>query len=240
MATTTIEVDLQGAVFKNYGNLLVNWLNNVRNATTGTTATTYTTYTNAYNPIEAALVSGRGGYQGRCSRTFLFFDVSSITSTDTITAATLKVRGGGLSTNADTIVIESTAWGGNGTTTSLTTSDYSNIDYDEDYSSELTTWATNAYNDFTMNTGAINNMNTSGYLNCAVIEHDYDYNGVNPSVGTQATAGVKFDDNTDFIKIVLTHSPTGYGHDIIGVDSADIVKVNGVASADIVKFNGVI
>ena len=240
MATTTIEADLQGIVYRTYNSVLINWSTDVRDASTGTSTATYTAPANVYNPIEAALISGRGGNQARCNRVFLFFDVSSVTGTDTISAATLKVRGGGFGPNADTVVIESTAWGGNGTTTSLATSDYSNIDYDEDYSTQVkTVWYSSAYNDFTMSTLAVNNMNTDGYLNLAVIEYDHDYLNLSPTQGQVFKNGVKFLDSTDKIKIVLTHAPAGYGHDIIGVDSADIVSVNGVASADIVKFNGV-
>lgn len=239
MATTTVEADLQGAVYKNYSNILVNWLTEVRDSSTGSTAATYTTSTNASNAIEAAFISGRGGYQGRCNRTFLFFDVSSITGTDTITAATLKVRGGGFSTNADTIAVEATAWGEDGTTTSLATSDYPNIDHDLSYSPELTTWTSSGYNDYTLNSSAISAMNTDGYLNCAILEHDYDYNGVGPSVGTSATAGVSFLHSTDKIKIVITHSSSGYGNEVIGVASANIGTVIGVATGNIGTVIGV-
>ncbi len=240
MATTTVEADLQGVVYKTYANLLVNWLNDVRNSSTGTTASTFTTSANQYNPIEAALVSGRGGsYQGRCNRTFLFFDVSSITGTDTITAATLKVRGGGFSTNADTLAVEASAWGGDGTTTSLATSDYPNINFDLSYSPELTTWTSSGYNDYTLNSSAISGMNTDGYLNCAILEHDYDYNGVSPSLGSAFVAGVSFLDSTDKIKIVITHSPSGYGNEVIGVTSTSIGSVIGVATANIESVIGV-
>tara|TARA_Y100000385_G_scaffold91896_1_gene94865 strand:+ start:1450 stop:2175 length:726 start_codon:yes stop_codon:yes gene_type:complete len=240
MATTTIDADLQGVVFNTVNANLIQWSSDVRDATNGSSATTYTTATNVYQPIEAAFISGRGNYQARLNRTFLFFDVSSVTSTDTITAATLKVRGGGFGGSADTVVIQATAWGEDGTTTSLTTSDYSNIDYDESYSTSVrTVWYSSAYNDFTMSTLACNNMNTDGYLNLAVIEYDHDYLDSSPSLGNTYRNGIKFLDSSDKIKIVLTHSPSGYGHDIMGVDSGDIVSVNGVASADIVSFNGV-
>lgn len=239
MATTTIEADLQGVVFKAYSSLLVNWQTQVRDSSTGSSTLTYTTSGTSNTAIEAALVSGRGGYQGRCNRTFLFFDLSSITGTDTITAATVKVRGSGILGTTDTIIINSTAWGGDGTTTSLTTSDYSNISHSTNFSSELTTWSPFAYNDFTLNSQALTYMNSDGYLNCAVIEHAYDYSNVSPSVGTAASAGVWFLNSTDKIKIVITHSPSGYGNDVIGVASANINSVIGVATADISEVIGV-
>ena len=63
---------------------------------------------------------------------------------------------------------------------------------------------------------------------------------------------VKFDKNgfagvrqallISYIYAVVTYVPSvpsGYGNDVIGIDSGDIAKVNGIATADISKVNGV-
>jgi hypothetical protein len=70
---------------------VVNWLSQVRNASTGTSASTYTTNTTVTNAFLVAYDTNRTNKTGQCARVPLFFDVSSITASNTITAATLKV-----------------------------------------------------------------------------------------------------------------------------------------------------
>jgi len=236
MATSTINATYQGYVGVFYSNTLVNWTANVRNAATGTFAATYTSNVTANSAILSTLTSGRTGYNGSCNRVFLFFDLSSISGT--ISAATLKVFAGTSSTATQTIVVEGTAWGGGGGTSTLSTGDYDSLDHATAYSSKKLSWQGVAYNDFTMNATAISDMNTNGYLNCAVIEGDYDYDNQNPSVGTTVSAGVEYLDPTNKIKLDITYT-TGYGNDVIGVSSTTIVNVIGVATADIDNIIGV-
>lgn len=230
MATTTIEADLQGVVsnVKTFKSIV--WGSDIRNDPTGTSAITYTTNGTNNNAIRAGILSGRGDQTGYCGRTLLFFDVSSILGT--ITAATLNVLGTGTSVDADTIAILATAWGGDGSTTTLTTTDYGEIDFSTNYSGQLTTWSTSGYNSYTLNSSAISAMNTDGYLNCAVIEYLYDYIGTSPSVDTLVNAGIEFLDSTSPIKLEITYSPsindvTIYSS-VIGVEAANIETIIGV------------
>ena len=237
-ASATLPVTLQGTAEKRVQDILVNWLTQVRNATTGDTVNTYTTDTDVSQAIRASLVQGRTQYDGRCIRTFLFFDVSSITDIGTITSATVKILGFSGNQTTDTIIVEGTAWNGDGTTTTLSTSDYSNLDFNTAYSSKKLNWSgTGVYNDFSLNATAISDMNTNGYLNCAVIEGDYDYDGQNVGLGVSELAGITFEDPNNVIEIQLgyTINATKWPENLNKVLSAAIQKINGTLSTAIVR-----
>ena len=78
----------------------------------------------------------------RFKRVFLHFDTSGITGT--LTGAKISIDGG-VSADADpndTIMIKSTAFGGDGGTALATSDHFSSLDYSTAYSDELTTWST--------------------------------------------------------------------------------------------------
>ena len=240
MPTSTINATYQGRVGISVQPVL-NWVTQVRNATTGTFVATYTSNVTVTNAVEATYDSGRGGNTGTCARVPLFFDVSSITATNTITAATLKVWNGYFfGTILDTIIVEGSAWGGNGSTTTLSTANYNDLDFSTAYSAKDLAWAGASYNDFSLNATAISDMNTNGYLNCFLIEGDYDYDGQSPPLGEYpAPAAVEYLDATNKIKVELTYSPSGYGNNPIGVGADSVGEILGVARASVSKFLGV-
>ena len=239
MATSTIDATYQGRVGISVTDVALNWVTQVRNATTGTFVSTYTSNTTVTDAVKGTYDSGRFGQVGQSSRVPLFFDVSSITATNTITAATLKVWNPSFGTILDTIIVEGSAWGGNGSTTTLSTANYNDLDFFTAYSSELTNWAATSYNNFTMNATAISDMNSNGYLNCFIIS-EYDYEGVAPLIDDYyAPARVEYLDATNKIKVELTYSPSGYVNNVIGVASADIKFVLGVSTGDIDNIIGV-
>jgi hypothetical protein len=91
-----------------------------------------------------------------------------------------------------------------------------------------------------LNATAISDMNSNGYLNCFLIEGDFDYDGQNPVLDDGPYGGtVEYLDATNKIKLELTHSPSGYGNNVIGVASANIKKVIEVGTADIGTVIGV-
>ena len=239
MATSTINATYQGRVGLLVTAALVNWVTEVRNASTGNLATTYTTNTTVNGAFAVNLVKGRTTTARTCSRVPLFFDVSSITASNTITAATLKVWNPSSGAGTDSIIVKGSAWGGNGSTTTLSTANYNDLDFFTAYSSELTNWAATSYNNFTMNATAISDMNSNGYLNCFIIS-EYDYEGVAPLIDDYyAPARVEYLDATNKIKVELTYSPSGYVNNVIGVASADIKFVLGVSTGDIDNIIGV-
>jgi len=241
MPTVTVDATLQGQIGNQITSPLINWLSQVRNATTGTFADTKTSNSTVNPGFSAALISGRGGSQfGSAIRVFLFFDdLDTETSGGTITAATLKIYNGlGTATSSDSIIIEASAWGSNGTTTSVSTSDFSNIDFSTAYSSTKLSWS-GGYNDYALNATAIADMNSNGYLNCALIESDFDYEGDSPSLGKNELGSIEFLDPSNPIKIELTYSAAGYSNNVLGVAAANIGKINGVATANIGKVVGI-
>ena len=127
MATTTINATLQGVIEKqNASGSAINWVSTTRNAAAGTGVTTITTNSFLVG-MKVGYTSAKGLYIAECIRTFLFFDLSSVGGT--ITAATLKVLAGTPGNTDDVQAVPSTAWGGDGTTTTLATGDYDGVEF---------------------------------------------------------------------------------------------------------------
>lgn len=238
MATTTIENDYGGRIIKSVSSSSVNWLTDVRNATTGSSVNNYTSNTSVGESIRVQFTLSRAGSSGACNRFFLFFDTSSIAGT--ITACDLKVLGY-LNSGANVIPVESTAYGGNGSSSSLVLSDYNNLDFSTAYASVTTSWSTSGYNTFSLNATAISDMNTNSYLNVVLIDEEYDYQASAPASGTDYSSGIEIFDTTNPIVLDITYTPTptGYGNIVNGVASANIGGVLAVSTNDIDKVSGV-
>ena len=239
MATATIDNDYGGRIIKTeIASGQFSWLTDVRNATTGTSLSNYTSNTSVGEAIRVQFVLSRGGSSGNCNRFFLFFDTSSIAGT--ITACDLKVLGY-LNSGANVIPVESTAYGGNGSSSSLVLSDYNNLDFSTAYASATTSWSTSGYNTFSLNATAISDMNTNSYLNVVLIDEEYDYSGTSPSSGVNYSSGIEILDTTNPIVLDITYTPTatGYANIVNGVASANIGEVLSVSTNDINKVIGV-
>ena len=171
-------------------------------------------------------------------RSFFCFDTSDITST--VSSATFGVRGS-TNSSADTIIVESDAFGGD-CGTDLSNADYNNLDFTKPYSTEKTSWYTNSsMNDFTLNSDALTAIKNTNSLTLALIEHDFDYSNTD---GGGANADVKnglyYVDNSGVSSDPkLTYTLAGYGHATIGVASSNIASVDGVATANIGRIIGV-
>ena len=175
--------------------------------------------------------SGRGGGTFRYIRTFLYFDVSSITST--VSSATLKVAGHGTHSDADIIAVKSTAFGGDGGT-DLADDDFNNVTFSTAYSAELSIWTNSDFNNFVLNSTAKTDIQNDNFFIVALIEYDSDYLDVDTSDGS-------FEVGIDFSvgKIVLDLTLAGYSHTVIGVAPSNISTVKGVSSANIDTVIGV-
>ena len=75
-------------------------------------------------------------------------------------------------------------------------------------------------------------MNSNGYLNVALINSTYDYNGSQPPLGTTVMSGMYQKNTTYPIRLVITYE-TGYSEDVIDVVNTNIQNVIDVASGDI-------
>jgi len=235
MPTQNVTAGLQGRI-GNFQFNISNWLTDVRNASTGTQATTFTSTSSQSQAIRASHAFGRSGVSGSIYRTFLFFDVSSVPGT--INSATLQIYGYSQSTS-DAYIVESTAWGGSGGTTTLTTAMYNDLDFSQPYSqSSISSWSTSTStpNQFTINSAGVTDMNTNGYLNVALVNKSYDYDASTPTLNTTFQSGARMKSTTYPIRLVIDYTE-GYDNDVIGVVNTKIDEVNARASN---KINNII
>jgi len=173
------------------------------------------------------------GRTKRFKRVFLHFDTSGITGT--VSAAHIDINGGSVADPDpnDTIMIKSTAFGGDGGTALATSDHFSSLDYSTAYSSELTTWST-GNNEYTLTAAALADIKNNDHFTLAIIDHDNDY--VNSANTAVSDISIDFDVT---ITLDFTLAATGYSHDINGVAAASIGKVTSVATASIGKINSV-
>ena len=167
----------------------------------------------------------------RFKRVFLHFDTSGITGT--LSAAHIDVNGGSVSDADpnDTIMIKSTAFGGDGGTALATSDHYSSLDYSTAYSTELTTWST-GNNEYTLTAAALADIKNNDHFTLAIVDKDNDYDNSD----TTATADITVDFD---VTITLDYTLSGYTHDVNSVSAANIGKINTVATASIGKMNTV-
>ena len=173
------------------------------------------------------------GRSKRFDRIFLHFDTSGITGT--VSAAHIDIDGGGSSVDPnDTLMIKSTAFGGDGGTALATSDMFSSLDYSTAYSTELTSWNASTNNEYTLTAAALADIKNNDNFILAIVDHDNDYS----NSSSTATSDVRIDFDTT-ITLDYTLAATGYTHDVIGVAAASIGKVNTVATASIGKINSV-
>jgi len=173
------------------------------------------------------------GRNKRFKRAFLYFDTSGITGT--LSAAHIDVTGGGSSPDPnDSIIVKSTAFGGDGGTALATSDHFSSLDYSTAYSNELTTWNTSGNNEFVLTAAALADIKNNDHFTLAIIDKDNDYDN-SATTGTSDII-INFD-----VTITLDYTvvAAGYTHDVNGVAAASIGKVNSVATASIGKINSV-
>jgi hypothetical protein len=178
--------------------------------------------------------SGRGGDVGSIGRLYLYFNTGSeVPSGATITDLTLQLYGSdqGGSSN-DTIVVQGKT---------VLTNDFDGLFLTVPYSSELTTWNSGSFTDYSLNATAVSDFNTDQELYCAVIGYDHDYSDSLPSDPTDNYWSAIFLStlNTQVPRLFITYTPAGWTKDIMGVSNASIVSVIGVAKASIANVIGV-
>ncbi len=171
------------------------------------------------------------GRTKRFKRVFLYFDTSGITGT--LSSATVEVDGGSVSDADpnDTILIKSSAFGGDGGTALATSDHFSSLDYTTAYSAELTVWNTST-NKYVLTAAALADIKNNDHFTLAIIDNDNDY----ANSDTTATADITIDFD---VTITLNYVLAGYGNTVMTVASANINKVKGVATANIETVIGV-
>lgn len=176
--------------------------------------------------------ASRGGLTKRFKRVFLHFDTSSITGT--LSAAHIDIDGHSASSDPnDTIMIKSTAFGGDGGTALATSDFYSSLDYSTAYSTELTSWST-GNNEYTLTAAALADIKNNDNFTLAIIEHDSDYTNSDQTNVSDVSINLGATITLDY-----TLALTAYGNNVNGVAAASISKINGIATASIEKVNGI-
>jgi hypothetical protein len=206
-----------------------NWTT-VHDATTGTTADSSATSTKQSIGAWCTVAGRTVTYYIR--RSYLIFSTSGISLAPS--AATLKIYGYS-STSGDVIAIEGT-WVGAG---SFATGDYDSFTgyasgWDDGdvtaYSSEVSTWSTSGYNDFTLNATALAKM--------ASLYQDVSARQLG-SCNTEQNGMYWVDNSTLGLRPYIDYTSAGYANDPLGQDMDDkTYKVIGVSSEDISKVSG--
>ena len=211
----------------------------------GTVSSTSSTFSTTVSNYQFAVYNVKGGSRGSvnysCVRSYFEFDLSSLSGT--ATSVDFKVYSdnlGATSTNGSTAyLVEATALAGDA-------NDFGNV-----FTSGTTLGAsfgsftistTLGYHSLTLNSDgltAVNNAIGSGTVTVGLVGY-YDYNNSTPNT-TSTTVYNKFhvyyseytgDSRTP--KLEITYA-SGYGNDIAGIDSGDILTVNGIRTINISK-----
>jgi len=242
MAEITVNVtsNRQGSVLKT-GSAAQDW-DDVINSSSGTTVSSGVNQSIA---IRAQSFVDRGSNETfSCTRSFFYFDCSSLPSGATVTAGTFTVNGVGNSgTNAVTLIESNKAFGTNGGS-ALSVNDFDTAAFEDQFSSDLrgsdtlNTWnagtGNSGENDFQLNSTAIGKINNSNpkQLVCALVNFNFDYSEDSPGSNTTATNGVYFNTSGNFMpKLQLVYDEGGYGNTINGITPAaaasfDVWQVN--------------
>ena len=138
--------------------------------------------------------TARGAATWYIYRSFFYFDTSGITGT--VDSATLKIYGRSYTTG-DLIAVKS-----NSDITNLSGSDFDAIDgwnssgVDNEsnvtkYSSEISTWSS-GYNDITLTSDALTDMENDNTLYVCLMNYDYDLKNVDPGTATDTRNGLYY------------------------------------------------
>jgi hypothetical protein len=205
-----------------------------RGATTGTVAVNPTSTATA--PIEYTRLAGRGrgSFIYRVTRTFYYFDTSGITNA--VSAASINILGS-TQTNADVIVIPSTAFSGDGST-NLVGTDIDNVTFNTNYSDEYSSWAS-SNNSITLKSQARTDIQNNNYFICATIQYDNDYLNTDPGSNGQRNSSINFGTTAYLDYTESTPSGPTNVASFAGIAKASISKLSAVTFGDITNINGV-
>jgi len=178
--------------------------NFVTASTTGLSATNNPTNDSNLGRIRYVAYSGRGSLTHSLRRTYVYFDTSSIT--DTVTACTLNIEGY-FDNSSDIIVLKSTAFGGDGSSSLTTGEFYTSLDYNTTYSNEITSWSTSGNNSITLKSNALTAITNDDSFILALINSDYDYTKTASAVEVENQNGIAFS-TTIYLDYETAPSPT--------------------------------
>ena len=221
-----------------------------RDATSGNTVDTNDTFGTFGAGVDYNAAKG-GGSTYEVVRAYFRFDFSSVSGT-VDSGATLSIRGYTSSGSPKARIHRSTAFTGGSNT--LVVGDFDLVQFAADYSSSNpVTWNASGWNDFTLNSDAIDDINNNGELIVCLIEHVYDYYDLDPATspgGTYAGGlipaysdkkiGITWRDRGTATAPHIDYTiAAGYGQKVNDVAPANIKFINSVQTGDIDKVNDV-
>ena len=220
-----------------------------RDASAGNTVDTNDNFTQlGAGVIYTASKHGADSYE--VVRAYFRFDFSSVSGT--VDAGTLSIRGYTSAGNPKARIMRSTAFTGGSNT--LVVGDFDLVQFAADYSSSNpVTWNASGWNDFTLNSTAITEINNNGELIVCLVEHVYDYYDFDPSTSSGGTyvgglipaysdkkIGITWRDRGTATAPHIDYTiAAGYGNHINTIAPAKQAFVNAVAGADIEEINTV-
>ena len=199
------------------------------------TGTATDSATGNQNCIQYFRSSGRGGGTFRFIRTFIHFDVSSLTEASSISLQ-LTSAGGSNSSNFNVTAIKHSAGSSNGS--AIGNADFNNIDRNTAYSS-ATSFASSGTITFSLNATAATQINENNDFNVALLlTIDATESEEDPlEEDGDITNSIAF---SSAINLVYTEpAASGYNHKVNTIAATSIGKVNTVATANIGKINTV-
>lgn len=169
--------------------------------------------------------AGRGGGTHRIRRSYIHFDVSSVTGT--VSSLTLNLTGN-TNTSSDLIVLKSTAFGGDGGTALSSTDYFTNVDFSTAYSAEVTSWSTSA-NAITLNSTAESDIQNNNDFIVALVNHNNDFSNSAAGSSTTQNSGLNLSSLSN-ARIIFTETTAAAG-------PANLTSLNTIAKASITSFN---
>jgi hypothetical protein len=182
---------------------------------------------------------GRGDIYS-INRTFLTWDISSVTGT--ISSIDLKIPNNSVgAVDADVIVVASTAFESGGYPSSFVSADFKswNPSSPTAFSGQVSTWIVGT-NTITLNATAISTANAQNYLTVGVVEYDFDYLDTDPGGGSNIdiSVGMRFANSSNPIELVITDDASGVDFTSVNnISNILLGSVNNVAFSSIAKIN---
>ena len=217
-----------------------------RDATSGTSASS--TATRYQFAVLVRVIGSGASTTNNMFRSYFYFDCSGITST--VSSATLKLFGY-TNNSGDVIAVKASAPNTDGST-ALAVGDWDAIPgfaagqtmagNVTDYSAEVTSWSTSAYNSITLNASALADLQSLNAFQVCLVNYDYDYLNVTPSSGVYDRNGLYYQDysgtGTDPIIEYTLATSAGIAK-MNDVPVANIGDFNDIAKANIAKINDI-
>lgn len=217
--------------YTNIGGLAVSQFADTRDQTIGNPSSSVNT-----NDTVAISARTTGGSTriSVCSRYFMAFDTSSITSTPG--SATLFLYGA-TNITGNIIVVKSTA---PSLTTNINSLNYGSITgyvagnsmagFVTDYSNPFTLTNGSGWNSVSLNSTALSDIDTLTTFRIAIVNYDYDYLYNDPQTNFTQTCGINIT-NQPYLLI------TGYNGKIYSIPFNTVSAVDGVLNSNISKIN---